>query len=168
MLKSTRWKFLYVSYISTTYKVASIISSISSVFPCYLCILQRVFVFCSLHLLVGCKSNYISFSMLYSCKFIHRCDHASPSRFLVDIAVFVLVSWVAWWKFCNCQSRWKKEICPKCEFCDIDMQVLQFIRPDGRRRSVQRTHLKSNICRAIRPRYRNNSMFFVFIGFPDC
>uniref|UniRef100_A0A8R7NX59 Uncharacterized protein n=1 Tax=Triticum urartu TaxID=4572 RepID=A0A8R7NX59_TRIUA len=66
------------------------------------------------------------------------------------------------------------------------------ISPDGRRRSVQSVsfatstckfynlsvqmgegdqsnrRIWSEICRAIRPRYRNNSIFFVFIGFPGC
>ncbi|XBH61585.1 hypothetical protein VPH35_115992 [Triticum aestivum] len=42
-------------------------------------------------------------------------------------------------------SRWKKDIRPKCEFCDVDVQILQFIRPDGRRRSVQPTHLKRHM-----------------------
>uniref|UniRef100_A0A8R7K155 Uncharacterized protein n=1 Tax=Triticum urartu TaxID=4572 RepID=A0A8R7K155_TRIUA len=43
----------------------SIISLISSVFPCYSCIVQRVFVFISVHLLASCKSNYICFSMFF-------------------------------------------------------------------------------------------------------
>ena len=43
----------------------SIISLISSMFPCYSCIVQRVFVFISVHLLAGCKSNYICFSMFF-------------------------------------------------------------------------------------------------------
>lgn len=49
------FQFIYVS----------IISLISSVFPCYSCIVQWVFVFSSVHLLADCKSNYICFSMFF-------------------------------------------------------------------------------------------------------